>query len=203
MNLFDYILTKKIGGGGGGIPLLSRAEWKTLTKAQKQAYELVAVQDSTTGYDQGELYFGADYSPWCREDAIVVMDGTVVMTHDGGNQKQPIIKTNYGEAGGIFCYNSGGEAWYGNWFTVYLIGRSAADCAFTSGQTTPSKGSFVYGGKTYYYCMQAMSPSWGGAETYNNPLNLPELHDVQTFVVNGEALTSEGAIAIGDALQLA
>lgn len=47
----------------GGIPILSRASWDALTTAQKQAYGLVAVQDASTGYDRGELLYGADYIP--------------------------------------------------------------------------------------------------------------------------------------------
>lgn len=77
MNLFDYILAKKIGGGGGsGIPLISRTDWEALSTAQKQAYGLVAVQDSTTGYDRGELYNGAylaqiiDYLPYSNPSNI-------------------------------------------------------------------------------------------------------------------------------------
>ena len=49
------------GGGGSGIPLLSRADWNALSTAQKQAYGLVAVQDANSGYDRGELYNGAEY----------------------------------------------------------------------------------------------------------------------------------------------
>ena len=51
------------GGGGTGIPMLTRAEWNQLTAAEKKAYEYVAVQDTSTGYDRGELYFGEDYLP--------------------------------------------------------------------------------------------------------------------------------------------
>ena len=51
------------GGGGSGIPLLSRADWNALSTAQKQAYGLVAVQDANSGYDRGELYNGADFTP--------------------------------------------------------------------------------------------------------------------------------------------
>lgn len=49
------------GGGGGGIPLLTRAEWDALSTAQKQAYGLLAIQDVNSGFDRGELVYGADY----------------------------------------------------------------------------------------------------------------------------------------------
>lgn len=49
------------GGGGGDVPLLSRAAWNALTTAQKQAYGLVAVQDAISGFDRGELVYGGDY----------------------------------------------------------------------------------------------------------------------------------------------
>lgn len=65
MNLFDYILAKKIGGGGGGgtVPLLSISDWLSLTPQEKHKYGLVAVQDSDVGSDRGELYYGEG---WCE-----------------------------------------------------------------------------------------------------------------------------------------
>ena len=47
--------------GGGGIPLLSRADWTALTTAQKRAYGLVAIQDTSTGFKRGDLVNGVDY----------------------------------------------------------------------------------------------------------------------------------------------
>ena len=51
------------GGGGGDVPLLTRAEWNALSTAQKQAYGLLAIQDANSGFDRGELVYGADYVP--------------------------------------------------------------------------------------------------------------------------------------------
>lgn len=53
-----------LGGGGGGLPLLSRAEWDALTTAQKQSYGLVAIQDANVGYLRGDLVDGASYVPF-------------------------------------------------------------------------------------------------------------------------------------------
>ena len=50
------------GGGGGDVPLLTRAQWDALSIAQKQAYGLVAIQDANSGFDRGELVYGADYA---------------------------------------------------------------------------------------------------------------------------------------------
>lgn len=47
--------------GGGGIPLLTRAQWTALTTVQKKAYDLVVIQDTSSGFDRGELVNGADY----------------------------------------------------------------------------------------------------------------------------------------------
>jgi hypothetical protein len=47
----------------GGIELITRADWETLTTAQKQAKGLVAIQDASSGYTRGELINGADYPP--------------------------------------------------------------------------------------------------------------------------------------------
>ena len=51
------------GGGGGDVPLLTRAQWNALSTAQKQAYGLVAIQDADSGFDRGELFYGANYNP--------------------------------------------------------------------------------------------------------------------------------------------
>lgn len=50
-------------GGGGGIPLLTRAAWNALTTAQKQAYALVSIQDTDSGFLRGELVYGGAYVP--------------------------------------------------------------------------------------------------------------------------------------------
>ncbi len=50
------------GGGGGGIPLLQQSAWDALTIAQKRSYGLVAIQDSSTGFNRGLLVNGADYA---------------------------------------------------------------------------------------------------------------------------------------------
>lgn len=44
-----------------GVPLLTRSQWDALTTAEKQAYNLVAIQDANSGYHRGELVNGADY----------------------------------------------------------------------------------------------------------------------------------------------
>lgn len=51
------------GGGGGDVPLLTRAQWNALSTAQKQAYGLLAIQDANSGFDRGVLVYGADYVP--------------------------------------------------------------------------------------------------------------------------------------------
>lgn len=42
----------------GGIPLITKTEWDALTISQKREYELVAVEDSITGYERGVLVDG-------------------------------------------------------------------------------------------------------------------------------------------------
>ena len=51
-------------GGGGGIELFTRSGWRALTTEQKQAKGLVAIQDSSTGFERGILVNGADYLPF-------------------------------------------------------------------------------------------------------------------------------------------
>lgn len=48
---------------GGGVDLLTAAEWNALTTAQKQAYGLVAIEQASSGYQRGVLVNGADYEP--------------------------------------------------------------------------------------------------------------------------------------------
>ena len=43
------------------VEIISRTAWNALTPAQKQAKGLVAIQDSSTGYERGEFVNGADY----------------------------------------------------------------------------------------------------------------------------------------------
>lgn len=50
-------------GGGGDIPLISRADWNALSTIQKQSYGLVAIQDAIIGYDRGTLVDGSEYKP--------------------------------------------------------------------------------------------------------------------------------------------
>lgn len=50
------------GGGGGDVPLLTRAQWDALPISQKQSYGLVAIEDANEGFEIGELVYGADYS---------------------------------------------------------------------------------------------------------------------------------------------
>lgn len=49
--------------GGGGVDLLTQAQWDALTTAEKQSYGLVAIQRSITGFERGILVNGADYIP--------------------------------------------------------------------------------------------------------------------------------------------
>ena len=135
---------------------------------------------------------------WARADSLVEAANTVLLTHTGS--RQPAIKTNNGEAACIFCYNAGGSSYGGNWFALYSFSKeSAADCAFSC--PTKGAGSIVYNGTTYYYSAVAMNRNWGGAAIYNNPCGFPEMHDVQTFIVNGASLTAAGMDAIAAVLE--
>ena len=60
-DVVSYLMGKAAGGGGGDVPLLSRAAWNTLSRSQKMSYGLVAIQDAASGYDRGGLVYGADY----------------------------------------------------------------------------------------------------------------------------------------------
>ena len=55
------VLYRCSGSGGGGVPLLTNEQWDLLTTEQKQACNLTAIQQSTTGFNRGLLVNGADY----------------------------------------------------------------------------------------------------------------------------------------------
>lgn len=59
---YSEVTVNVSGGGGGGTPTISRADWNALTTAQKQAYGLVGIIDYTTGFNRGVLVNGADFS---------------------------------------------------------------------------------------------------------------------------------------------
>lgn len=59
--LNDEVTVNVSGGGGGDVPLLTQAQWVALSGQQKRAYGLVAIQDANSGFDRGELVYGADY----------------------------------------------------------------------------------------------------------------------------------------------
>ena len=68
----DEILA--IPSGGGDVVLMTRAEWNALTKTEKQSYNLVAIEDSATGYDRGVLVDGSEYREldWSSIKKIVI-----------------------------------------------------------------------------------------------------------------------------------
>lgn len=47
----------------GGIQLIAQADWDAMTKEEKWAYGLVAIQSEVSGYERGILVNGADYKP--------------------------------------------------------------------------------------------------------------------------------------------
>lgn len=59
---YSEVTVNVSGGGGGGTPTISRADWNALTTAQKQAYGLVGIIDYTTGFNRGVLVNGADFA---------------------------------------------------------------------------------------------------------------------------------------------
>lgn len=77
------------GGGATGAEIITRADWDTLTTAEKQAKGLVAIQDATTGYRRGIFVNGADYTP------------TPEIVYAGSKQNQDAIPLSYtfGESG--------------------------------------------------------------------------------------------------------
>ena len=95
-DIASYLMGKTAGGGGeSGIPLLTRAEWNALTTAQKQAYNLVAVKDASSGFDRGELYYGADYIPInLIESGYASQSGGTITLQYSGHHKLLVLAIN-------------------------------------------------------------------------------------------------------------
>lgn len=64
-NTYDTTLINSVTvnvPSSGGIEVITRSDWNALSVTQKQAYGLIAIQDAITGFDRGELVYGADYT---------------------------------------------------------------------------------------------------------------------------------------------
>lgn len=48
----------------GGIEMLTKSQWDALTTQEKRSYGLIAIRDTTTGFLQGRLVYGADYDEY-------------------------------------------------------------------------------------------------------------------------------------------
>lgn len=109
------------GGGGGDVPLLTRAQWNALSTAQKQAYGLLAIQDENSGFDRGELVYGADYTPtlliasasssiyaeeWWEDYLSGDRWGDVVLTGSGYSKEYDAVRLPIGAMGSIALPNS-------------------------------------------------------------------------------------------------
>lgn len=79
---------------GGGIPLLTRAEWEAKSTAQKHAYGLLAIQDVNSGFDRGELVYGADYQPVELLQSGTAKNAATVNTTVTGHYKLFVLAIN-------------------------------------------------------------------------------------------------------------
>lgn len=80
--------------GGGSVPLLTRAQWNALSTAQKQAYGLLAIQDANSGFDRGELVYGADYQPVELLQSGTARNAATVNTAVTGHHKLFVLAMN-------------------------------------------------------------------------------------------------------------
>ena len=69
--------------GGGGIPLLTQAQWDALTPNQKRAYGLVAIQNAISGYNRGDLVYGADFIGSILQSGTAASSASVNVTVTG------------------------------------------------------------------------------------------------------------------------
>ena len=147
---------------------------------------------------------------WCRRDALLpdASADLVLCTHSGS--RSPVLKTYNGQVAGVFCYNSGGDSWGGNWFTVLLVapvehGTQALYLQAPQVGVANNPVLFTYRGKEYYANTLSMNSTWGGVpdyDGYNNTLSLPEMFNIQVFAPNVSNFLDSARIPVGQLLGL-
>lgn len=94
----SYLMGKASGGGGGSgggdVTLMTRAQWDSLSTAAKRTYGLVAVQYANSGYDRGELVYGADYGYSSLLQSGTGQNTVTVSTTVTGDYKLIVIGMN-------------------------------------------------------------------------------------------------------------
>lgn len=138
-----------------GVPKMTRAEWDSLTTAEKQALQYVAIQDNSAGFIRGDLAYGADYTPIGQyipntpaSDIIceAVAGDFVASSHEWGQGSSP-IRFDYAPGYGSIQYDSSEDAVYcpvatsgtipycdlgavGNTFTAYIVAKMVNPTAY-------------------------------------------------------------------------
>jgi len=133
--------------GSGGVELISKSTWDSMTTAQKQAKGLVSIQDASTGYNRGVLVNGADYKdigtyiPY-SDKLSIICEAYVDNFLNGGNSwgegTNPLIYANLTRPSynslenAIFVDDTTGAIPYcdlqstGKNFTVYTVMKAAS-----------------------------------------------------------------------------
>lgn len=151
-------------GGSGGIPLLTRSQWDALPSVQKRAYGLLAIQDTDTGFDRGELVYGADFQGVSLLQSGTAKNQLSVNTTVTGHYKLFVLAIN-SEASSYALtisaslnsnaltaetsehndYNSSGVNRRNYQMNVYDLQTSSGDVLDISLTTNNNYSSFVFG----------------------------------------------------------
>lgn len=140
--------------GGGGVPLVARADWRALTVAQKQAYGLVAIQDANSGYTRGELVNGADYTISVAADYTPTeswnSSNNAVYSYAFANTTPASLTTRF--CLGFMSQNGANPAW------------ESSLPEFRSGSSGNGNYAIVYGEKA----AGSYASSYSGGNNWNN-----------------------------------
>ena len=126
---------------GGGVELISQAEWDALSVEQKKQKGLIAVQSSMTGFLRGALYYGADYGMQWDKIKKIALSGSSrgvsssyvqlgdIRFSDGSNYLSSQVNNIYSSTTKYGGFMSGGNQ--GD--TRYLFDNNAGTKTISSG----------------------------------------------------------------------
>ena len=171
--------------GGGGVELMTEAQWNALSTSEKQTHQYVGIVKYPSGFDRGDLVFGADYTetylPY-SENGDVLGEAFVGNYSPGAQawgryQKQIILPENMSEyfsvENAVWIHNTatacGGYIDLGSEdvpFTAYIVAKSSNPSTYSRilcvmKARAAGKGMLLYGGSNI--CVS----QWAG-DTYTN-----------------------------------
>ena len=182
-------------GGGGGVPLMTRAEWDALSTSEKQQYGLVGVEDYDTGYYRGTLCYGADYNlkgeaeatNYCRLSTAIGDGASFDGRYFTRTSNEPVI----------FCGRLGSNR-YNSYCVISTSSTAPAETHNDYGNLVSGGTITVQGVKLYVYVMsgQWAQPLTNIAYTYEGTtLHFTDDAYIKAPIASGAECTVAGPSA--------